>query len=545
MRRTGILFSRPSRYALAAGLALALFGVTAGSAVASSDASGPLLPLIVRTDHGLVRGFYHHGAREFLGIPYAAPPTGANQWRPPQPFPPWRGIRSAASPGHDCAQVGSIATGVLTTSTFENCLFLNVYTPPRAQGRLLPVMIWIHGGGFIGGAGRIYDGAMLAAGEHVIVVTINYRLSAFGFLALPSLDAESADHSSGNYGLMDQQAAMRWAQDNAFAFGGDPGNVTIFGESAGGASVCSNMTSPTAFGLFDRAIAESGCIFPAHTRRSAQQQGAALASKLGCTNPATAAACLRTKPAAAILRAEPKAGLAWGPVAGGVTLPLQPLTAFATGRYLHVPLLQGTNHDEGRFFVGIEFDLLRGHPLTAAEYPKVVAAQFGAAAAKAILAHYPLPEFKSPDLAYAQVLTDSEFSCPALLADILTQRSGVYAYEFSDPHPPNDFGIKFSFPLGAAHSTELQYVFGRIPLLDTTPPFTPAQAALSAQMMGYWTRFAATGNPNGGTTPNWPRFGGGRPQIQELVPRATAPQAEPVFARVHQCAFWATIEGGA
>jgi para-nitrobenzyl esterase len=254
---------------------------------------------------------------------------------------------------------------------------------------------------------------------------------------------------------------------------------------------------------------------------------------------------MRAKPAAAILKAEPSAGLAWGPVTGGFTLPLNPIKAFETGHYLHVPLLQGSNLDEGEFFVGIEFDFLAGHPLTAAQYPKVVTAQFGATHGKAVLAHYPLSKFPSPDLAYAQVLTDSEFSCPALLTDILTQHSGNYAYEFSDPHPPNDFPVTFSFPLGPAHSTELQYVFGRIPFLDTIPPFTPAQFALSAQMMGYWTRFAATGNPNGGKAPNWPRFGGGQPQIQELIPNATAPEAAAAFAGAHQCAFWATIEGQA
>jgi para-nitrobenzyl esterase len=548
MRRTGFLFGRTGRYALAAAsLTVALTAVANGNAMASGSAAGSLLPLIVRTDHGLVRGIHDHGAREFLGIPYAAPPTGANQWRPPQPFPPWQGIRSAAKPGHDCAQTGSIATGVVSTSTFENCLFLNVYTPPRSAGQRLPVMIWIYGGGFTGGAGRIYDGAMLAARRHVIVVTINYRVSAFGFLALPSLDAESSDDSSGDYGLMDQQAAMRWVQNNAFAFGGNPGNVTIFGESAGGASVCANMASPTALGLFARAIAESGCIFPAQTKKAAERHGAALAKKLGCTKPATAAACMRAKPAAAILKAEASSSglLAWGPVVGGFTLPVDPIKAFETGRYLHVPLLQGSNLDEGEFFVGIEFDLIGGHPLTAAQYPKVVTAQFGATHGKAVLAHYPLSKFPSPDLAFAQVLTDSEFSCPALLTDILTQHSGNYGYEFSDPHPPNDFGVKFSFPLGPAHSTELQYVFGRIPFLDTIPPFTPAQFGLSAQMMGYWTRFAATGDPNGGKAPNWPQFGGSQPQIQELIPNATAPEAEGTFAGAHQCAFWATIEGQA
>ncbi len=276
MRRTGFRSGRAGRCLLAAAsLALVLAGVTSGTALAKTagPAAGPPLPLVVRTDHGLVRGLHQHGAREFLGIPYAAPPTGANAWRPPQPFPPWQGVRPATKPGHDCAQVGSLATGVPTTSLFENCLFLNVYTPPQGTGRLLPVMVWIHGGGFTGGAGRIYDGAALAAGHHVIVVTINYRLSAFGFLALKSLDAQSPDHASGNYGLMDQQAAMRWVQDNAFAFGGAPGKVTIFGESAGGASVCANLTSPTASGLFSRAIAESGCILPTPSRLGRRAAG--------------------------------------------------------------------------------------------------------------------------------------------------------------------------------------------------------------------------------------------------------------------------------
>src|SRR5215468_8929650 len=197
MRSTGFPLSRPGRYLLAvASLALALAGGTCGAAMAGVTAGpdgGRLLPLIVRTDHGLVRGLYQHGAREFLGVPYAAPPTGANAWRPPQPLRPWRGVRAAEKPGHDCAQTGGLATGVLVTSLFEDCLFLNVYTPPRAAGRPLLVMVWIHGGGFTGGAGRVYDGAVLAARHHVIVVTINYRLSAFGFLALPSLDAESPD----------------------------------------------------------------------------------------------------------------------------------------------------------------------------------------------------------------------------------------------------------------------------------------------------------------------------------------------------------------
>jgi len=181
--------------------------------------------------------------------------------------------------------------------------------------------------------------------------------------------------------------------------------------------------------------------------------------------------------------------------------------------------------------------------MTPEQYPKVVAAQFGTGDATKVLAQYPLTNYKSPDLAYAAVLTDAEFSCPALLTDSLTARSGVYAYEFSDPHPPNDFPIHFSFPLGAAHSTELQYVFQRIPLLDTIPPFTTAQLALSNLMIGYWTRFAATGNPNGGPgkAPHWPRWPRSTGPIQELVPSSTAPESFAKFSAFHKCGFWAPI----
>jgi para-nitrobenzyl esterase len=482
---------------------------------------------------------YAGAAREFLGIPYAAPPVGALRWQPPQPASRWAGVRNATTPGANCAQTGNLATGVIITSTAEDCLYLNVYTPTTAGHRPLPVMVWIHGGAFTGGAGSIYDGAVLAARGNVIVVTINYRLSAFGFLDLPSLGA-----GNGDYGLLDQQAALRWVERNAWAFGGNPRDVTEFGESAGAASVCDNMASPSAAGLFARAIAESGCLLPAPTVPSAQQEGGALAAKLGCTDAATAAACLRAKPASDILPAE--SGMGWAPVAGTPALPLQPATAFADGRYTHVPLLQGANHDEGRFFVALLFDGF-GHPVTAAQYTAIIQASYGANA-PAVLAHYPLSAYASPDLAYAQVFTDSAFSCPALQADSLPAGSGVYAYEFSDPNPPNDFPLTFTFPLGAAHSTELQYVFQRIPYLDTVPPFTPAQLALSDQMIAYWTRFAATGNPNAGPgwgrTPYWPRFSASRPDIQELIPNGTAPESAAQFAATHQCTFWTGLTGG-
>ncbi|HYK31950.1 MAG TPA: carboxylesterase family protein [Streptosporangiaceae bacterium] len=535
--------ARAGRTLVAAALAIGVTGLTgAGVAGASApDRAGTsLLPLGVRTHDGWVKGLRTTVAREFLGIPYAAPPVGALRWRPPQPAAHWRGVRLAKKAGADCAQTGSLGTGVPTTSTAENCLFLNVYTPRSARPGL-PVMVWIHGGGFTGGAARIYDGAVLAKKGHVIVVTINYRLNAFGFLALPSLDSEHGN-SSGDYGLMDQQAALRWVRDNARAFGGNPHSVTIFGESAGGASVCANMASPTAFGLFARAIAESGCLFPAQTKQAADHQGTTMAASLGCTHPATAAACLRRKSVSAILKAD--AAGSWGPVVSAPTLPTAPITAFLKGHYDHVPLLQGTNHDEGRLFVALQFGLPGGHPITKKQYPTLIKGQFGAKVGAQVLTKYPLSAYRSPNLAYSAVLTDSGFSCPALGADVLAAGSGVYGYEFSDPNPPNDFPIHFTLPLGAAHSTELQYVFQRIPFFDSVPPFKPAQLALSNQFIGYWTRFAASGNPNGGGAPVWPRFAFAKQRIQELIPSAIAPETGAKFSTFHKCSFWLAVEGG-
>jgi len=514
---------------------LAAVGGLAGCGGSGGGSGAPYLSLVVRTSGGMVDGQVGTLSREFFDIPYAAPPVGALRWAPPRPAAPWKGLRDATQPGGVCAQSGTPASGVISTSTSENCLVLNVYTPVRAS-RPLPVMVWIHGGAYTGGAGSIYDGQRMAAMGHVMVVTINYRLNAFGFLALPSLDVGGA--SSGDYGLMDQQAALRWVRANARAFGGDPHQVTIFGESAGGASVCAQMTSPPAFGLFQRAIAESGCLFPALSRATAYREGAALAAKLGCSDAATAAACLRAKPVATILAAE--SGMQFWPVVGGPTLPAQPVAAFVAGHYAHVPLLNGTNRDEGRLFVALRYDA-QSHPLTGPGYLALIRAAYGRHA-KAVLAQYPLAQYRSPDLADAAVFTDSSFACPALYVDHLAAASGAYGYEFSDPSPPNDFGLHFTFPLGPAHSTELQYVFGTIPVLDTRPPFTPGQRTLSDQMIGYWTSFAATGTPGAGTTlPRWPAFAQAPPRLMNLAPGATAPLAASAFATFHQCSLWASV----
>ncbi len=543
-RRPGRARSR--RLAPVAVAVVPLLALTAVAGPAAQAAAGrAMAPLVVRTDGGAVRGMVSGGAREFLGVPYAAPPVGRLRWRPPRPAARWRGIRDAVRAGSSCAQPGGVLLSDPTASDSENCLYLNVYTPATASTRPLPVMVWIHGGGFTGGAGSLYDGAVLAAREHVIVVTVNYRLGIFGFLALPSLDKEGGPDSSGDYGLLDQQAALRWVQRNAAAFGGNRHDVTIFGQSAGGLSVCDNMASPTAAGLFVHAIAESGCLMPMPSRQATEQRDEALAARLGCTDAATAAGCLRAKPTAELVAAEgtsPVPSSGWGPVPGNQVLPALPATAFTTGHYIHVPLLQGSTADEGRFLVGFEFDA-QGKPLTAAEYPSAVQALFGASLTPQILAHYPLSAYPSPDLALAAVETDGGVSCPALQADDLLSASGVYGYEFADPDPPDPFGATFSFPLGSAHSTEIEYVFQTMPNIavtprpdNTTPPFTAAQFALSDQIMGYWARFAATGDPNGDGAPPWPAFTPARHQIQELIPAGSTPQAG--FAAEHQCTFW-------
>jgi para-nitrobenzyl esterase len=257
--------------------------------------------------------------------------------------------------------------------------------------------------------------------------------------------------------------------------------------------------APPVGGLFVHAIAESGCLMPMPSRQAIEQRDAALAASLGCRDAATAAGCLRAKPTAELVAAEgssPLPSVGWGPVPGGPILPALPATAFATGRYLHVPLLQGSTADEGRLLVGLAFDAL-GKPLTAAQFQ----------------------------------------------ADDLLSASRVYGYEFGDPDPPSPFGITFSFPLGSAHSTELEYLFQKLPDIgviprpnDITPPFTAAQFALSDQIMGYWARFAATGDPNGAGAPFWPAFTPAQHQIQELTSTGTTPQAG--FAAEHQCAFW-------
>jgi para-nitrobenzyl esterase len=500
--------------------------VAVGLLVADGAAASPRHGPVVRTADGWVHGQTTATTDEYLGIPYAAPPVGRLRWRPPQPPAPWRGVRQATSFAPHCAQPPS-AFGVASTS--ENCLYLNVFTPAGYAGRDLPVMVWIHGGSLLVGESDDYDPAALVR-DGVVVVTINYRLGALGFLADAAL-ASRPGGPSGDYGLMDQQAALRWVQRNIRGFGGDARNVTVFGESAGGLSTLSQLVSPGARGLFQRAIIESGTYnLTQQPLATAEAAGAAFATKVGCAS--NTAACLRNLPASTIVDNEDFGG--YTPDVDGAVLPETIKTALAAGQFSHVPVIIGTNHDEWRLFVALA-QLDGGPPVTAANYQTMIASTLGvpAAAAAAIAAEYPLASYSSPSVALGAVGTDAIFACPALTAEeSLSQYTSTYAYEFNDENAPERFLAPVGFPYGAAHESEVQYLFN---LSNTAFPgdLTAAQQRLAAAMKRDWTNLARSGRPGA----RWPRFSAASQPAMSLVP--PQPQLETDYAAEHHCAFWA------
>jgi para-nitrobenzyl esterase len=521
------------RWGLAAALAAAV------TLTACTTAAGPTTPTpgkrqgsnpIVATADGRLRGQAAGTIDEFLGIPYAAPPVGPLRWRPPQPAAHWTGVRPATRFGPHCPQTGG-PFGLASMS--ENCLFLNVYAPAGSRrGGSLPVMVWIHGGDLTAGESNDYNPAGLVR-DGAVVVTINYRLGALGFLADQAL--KSPNGSSGDYGLMDQQAALRWVQQNIRQFGGDPRNVTIFGESAGGLSVLAQLVSPAARGLFAKAIIESGSYSLLQpSLATAEASGEAVAAKAGCASQT--AACLRRLPVQTILNDQG----AVGPDIDGTVLTQSIGTALASGDFSHVPVIDGTNHDEWRLFIAI-FEPLTG-PVTAANYQRMIAstASVSPAEAAVVAAHYPLSSFASPAEALGAVGTDAIFACPALTMDRdLSRFTPTFAYEFNDENAPERFLPPVSgFSYAAAHASELQYLF-HLNESEFPGTLTVQQQRLSASMQRYWTNFARSGSPSGSSAP-WPRFGGSQ-QMISLVP--PTPQVETGFAAEHQCAFWAAARG--
>jgi para-nitrobenzyl esterase len=528
--RGGRLTRRLAAGAVAAGVLVGgstLAGpAPAGAAVAGSG--GP----VALTRLGAVRGKTVAGVSEFLGIPYAAPPTGKLRWHAPEPPARWRGVRAATAFGAHCPQPGSAA------GTSENCLFVNVFTQPGTRPGGRPVMVWIHGGALVSGASDTYNPASLVK-DGVTVVTINYRLGALGFLADPALANRAGN--AGNYGLMDQQAALRWVRANISRFGGNPRNVTLFGESAGGLSTLSQLVSPGSAGLFQRAIIESGSYNPTQASlASAEASGATFAAKVGCgTEPSAAAtaACLRAVPVATLVADENAAG--YTPDLDGLVLKQSIITALRTGRFHRVPVLMGTNHDEWRLFVALA-QLEGGPAVTAANYQAQIQGTLGVSAAVAaqIVAEYPVASFASPPVALGAVGTDAIFACNSLNeVSQLSKFTPTFAYEFNDENAPQVGFPNVGFPLGADHASELQYVFDPFP--PATSALSPAQQVLSAQMKAYWTSQAQHGNPETAGQPFWPLFSAGPQRMLNLD--EPQPAVETDFSAEHHCGFWAGI----
>ncbi len=469
----------------------------------------------VATTSGVVRGAIDGATWAYQRVPYAAPPIGELRLRAPAP-------PTCATAELDATQLGPACPQLDADGGFvgaEDCLHLNVWAPAAASATPRPVMLWIHGGGNAVGSATypIYDGRRLAELGDVVVVTINYRLAQLGFLA----EATLADGASvGNYGILDQHAALRWVRDNIAAFGGDPATVMVFGESAGGRNTCTLLTTPGSAGLFHRALIQSGACKFVDDRAEGQAVADAVVTALGCGPDRVG--CLRAATAEAITRAAAAPvgaleGATFGPVIDGVVIVEQPEAAILAGRHHAMPIAIGANADE----------TARDVPpsLTTPQYEALVRTQYGALADQ-VLAHY--PPTPTPRAAYVQVTTDSRFVCPsrqiARHADA-GQAAAVYRYFFTHR----------ATALGAVHGIEIPYVFGTFDsIVVNGQPYQPTaiDLRLTAAMQGYWTRFARTGDPGG--TPAWPIYDPSDPVIVLADPVTTA-----TGIRASLCDFWA------
>jgi para-nitrobenzyl esterase len=435
------------------------------------------------------------GGAVFKGIPFGQPPTGALRWREPLPAKSWTGTRDAIAFGPACAQGG--AEGATSS---EDCLYLNVWTPEWPAKSRRPVMVWFHGGGNFAGASSdpVFDGESLAR-HGVILVSANYRLGVFGFFAHPELTKESPHHSSGNYGLLDQTLALRWVHENIARFGGNPGKVTIFGESAGSLDVNLLMATPLSRSLFQRVIGQSGPVLDPPLLAEGEKKGEGLAAKLNLTDPPVLPR-LRALPVAEVQKAAGQGLSMVGPMLGvvvdGWVFPESPLKVFADGKEHRVGLLLGSNSQELQkpFF-----------PMSGT-LSKAIADEYGPLAAGALALYglngeaepKPDPEFGS---ALAQWATDSQFRCGSV-AELVwhtTAKNPGYQFQFSRTAPGRE-------TIGAAHGSEVPFVFGTLGRRSSNEIPSEADQQISATMQAYWTNFAKTGNPNGANLSQWPRF---------------------------------------
>lgn len=490
-------------------------------------------PDIACTQQGAVRGVAEGDMLTFKGIPYARPPVGPLRWKPTEPAEAWSGIREASRFGAICPQI--IAKEVKGD---EDCLTLNVWRPRVAPAQPLPVMVWLTGGGNHGlsGMGSSSFGGLRYSGENfvpqgVVFVSYNLRLGVLGFLAHPALDAERPEKISGNYGSLDQVAMLKWLKANIAAFGGDPNKIFLFGTSAGGGNICALMTSPLTSGLIHGVAMQSsvpnGCEI--QTLDDARKgTGARVATALGCSSAGDVAACLRGKSTAELVSAVPGTFTVlpriYGPNVDGHVFVDEPLNLIKEGRYPTMPVIIGNTSQETLGWADTA-----GAVTDETTYNAAIDKVFGPAAREKILAAYPSSAYPSPRLAFMHVTTDAEFTCQSrrvARALAARQKDGVYRYLFTQAQE-NDPGLKTG---GVAHTIEHAFLFpgGYKP--------TETEASVQHQMIGYWTRMARTGNPNGGNDPAWPTATPDNGAFLEIGAKTGASSSADA-----KCDFWDTI----
>ena len=557
------------------GSAIVLAAALGLSALGSASSVQAAAPEAVTTASGPVKATVRGDMTTYFAIPYAAPPVGELRWKAPQPAANWTAPLEKTKSSAACLQP-SMAIG-RASSDSEDCLYLDVHRP-SGEGKF-PVMVWIHGGAFTSGSAGGYADPSALVTKGVIVVAINYRLGALGFLAHPAL--RDQDGSSGNYGIMDQQAALRWVQANIASFGGDPKNVTIFGESAGGFSVLSHLAAPGSAGLFQKAIIQSGAYGVSGQltqadleAKSAEALTATLASA-GADSPAACAgsdltaACLRAMPESLVrsklLSAFTKVNSNVIPSVDAKVLPQTIKATFVAGKNNKVPLINGSNENENDMFVAIgemtarfaakppNFDPAnRAFVMSPEAYAKGaadLAAQSGHSVEDIKTKYYPLSAYGSdpvmqPSLVAGVAGTDSIFSCNGInvSARVAGQGSPVWMYEYRNQSAPplvGSFGGKYmlTYKQGAAHAAELPYLFNMLPIGGAE------QTALKEAMTGYWTNFARTGTPNGKGSPQWAAYKTGKIQALDIADQGgIAPMPAKAFRTQHQCdGAWANL----
>jgi para-nitrobenzyl esterase len=492
------------------------------------------------------------GVRSFKGIPFAEPPVGDWRWKPPQPPKNWQGVRKADRFGPRCMQRPIFGDmNFRSNGMGEDCLYLNVWTPARSGKQKLPVLVYFYGGGFVAGDGSEprYDGTSMAS-KGIVAVTVNYRLGVFGFFAHPDLTKESPHHSSGNYGLLEQHAALQWVQKNIATFGGDPKRVTVAGESAGSVSVSAQIASPLSKNLIAGAIGESGSIIGALSAvplSEGEQGGVKFATTMG----ATSLAALRAMPAEQLLEATAKPGLPrFVPTVDGYFFPKSPVEIYAAGEQAHVPLLAGSNSEEMGYFA-----ILGREKPTVENYREALQRLYGDKADE-VFKLYPAAN-ETEVMNAAQDLAGDRFIGYSTWkwVDLATKTGGkhTYYYLYSRPRPPMrpEMGNAVAGlaggvvrapqaaanqrppSRGAVHSAEIEYAMGN---LDSNKVYawTPDDYKVSKVIQGYFTNFIKTGNPNGAALPNWPEFETGQRLIIDVSTRAEAENVRPRYEFLDQ-----------